>query len=237
MSRDYYTAPASVPSDIERWEGYRSFWCCFQKGYTPPPFKIVQNESTGVIAVQFEVTPFAQQCQCQITCVSQALVFDDEVPSDDIGSVCPGDTNYSVTLSGKTFSEDAPTQVNFTFLDGRGNSSAVTVYSLLTVVPRAPLGRVIDDGGVLRHEIALPLYSKSFFDLREIVTQYQVERYIGSPNNRTVLYDWLNAGLWGTRERVHQVRGIQAGVEYGYRVRFRSTFDHASPWSSWLVMP
>lgn len=237
MVRDYYTQPASVPLDIETWEGYRSFWCCFQKGYTPPPFKIVQDEATGVIKVQFELTPFAQTCQCQIVCTTQALVFDEDSPDDDVGSVCPGDQNYEVVLNDKTFSENEPTAVRFNFLDARGNSSSVTAYSLLTVVPQKPMGRVITDGDILRHEIGFPLYSKSFFDLREIVTQYQVERYVGSPNNRTVLYDWLNAGLWGTRERVHQVRGIQPGVEYGYRVRFRSTFDHASPWSSWLVMP
>jgi hypothetical protein len=236
MSRDYYTPPAAVPNDIEHREGYRSFWCCFDKGYTPAPFLLEQDETTGLVKVKFELNPFASTCQCQIVCTTQALVFDEAQPEDDLGSFCPADREYVVELSGQLFNANEPTVFAFNFIDAKGNSSSVTVPSLVTVIPQTPLGRVIQDGSILRHEIAVPLYSKSFYDLREIVTQYQVERYEGSPGNRTILYDWTNAGLWGTRERVHQIRGIRSGVPYGYRVRFRSSFDHASPWSSWLTL-
>jgi hypothetical protein len=236
MSRLYYTGPGGVPRDIESktgdWRDYRSFWCCYQKGYTPPPFKLEHTD--GVVRVSFELSPFSETCQCQITCTTQALVFGDD--DEELGSFCPGDTNFQATMNGQEFSEDEPTELVFNFIDSQGNTSTITVYSLVTVIPQTPLGRVIRDTDgdreILRHEIAVPLYSQAFFDLREIAVQYQVEQFIGSPNNRRVIVDWTNTGLWGTRERIHQVRGIQAGV-YGYRVRFRSTFDHASPWSEW----
>jgi len=237
VARDWYTAPASVPNDIDSRDGLKSTWCCFDKGYTPPPFKLIQDEDTGVVTVVFEKTEFTSTCKCRIVCETAALVFNStpEVP-EPAGSFCPADQGFKKTLTNLTFSPDTPTVLSFLFQDSKGNESSVEVNSLLTVVPRSPLGLVkaYDLQNVI--EVAVPLFSAAFVDLRDIVDQYQIEKYEGSPSNVSTFVDWTHTRGYGTRERTHWDRAVRTGVTYGYRVRFRTAFDNASPWSDWLTV-
>lgn len=233
MNRDYYTSPGSVPNDIDSRKDLKSIWCCFDKGYTPPPFKLVHDVSQGLVEVQFEQTDFTTTCQCNIECTTDALVFEDLTK---LGRFCPADKQFKVTLLDQAFSESAPTEFSFFFEDSKGNETSIKVSTLITVVPKAPMAIVKEDFGRFTAEIGIPLYSAGFVDLRKVVDQYQIERYEGSPNNRTILVDWTHTRAYGPKERVHWDRRLRDGVEYGYRVRFRSSFDDASPWSSWTVV-
>lgn len=236
MARDYYTPPGSVPNDIDSRDGLKSTWCCFDKGYTPPPFKLIQDEETGIIEVVFEKTEFTSTCKCRIVCTTDALVFEDSISPNEIGQFCPADTSFKATLVDQIFNTEEPTFLSFLFQDVHGNESTVEVNSLLTVIPRTPLviTKTYDSQSV--HEVAVPLYSHSFFDLRDIVDQYQVERYEGSPANRQIWVDWTHTRGYGTRERVHWDRAVRPGITYGYRVRFRTAFDNASAWSEWRTI-
>ena len=238
MARDFYTAPASVPNDIDSREGLKSTWCCFDKGYTPPPFKLVQDEATGLVTVTFEKTTFTSTCKCRIVCETSALVFDNADPEEPapVGSFCPADQGFQATLNDIVFSPDEPTVLSFLFQDVKGNESTVEVHSLLTVIPQRPLGLTKTYDNQMVTEVAIPLYSAAFVDLRDVVDQYQIERYEGSPSNRQIFVDWTHTRGYGTRERAHWDRAVRAGVTYGYRVRFRTAFDNPSPWSGWLTV-
>lgn len=234
-SRDFYTPAGAVPNDIDSRQDLKSTWCCFDKGYTPPPFKLVQDESSGLVTVQFELNQFVSTCKCRIVCTSSALVFQDPTQGS-VGQFCPADEQFSVTLIDQVFTEDSPSVFNFVFEDAQGNQTSVDVNSLVTVVPKQPLALTKAYGDLYVNEVAIPLYSAAFVDLRNAVDQYQVERYEGSPNNRAIWTDWTHTRGLGNKERVHWDRRVRPGVEYGYRVRFRSSFDDASPWSTWTTL-
>jgi len=237
MARDFYTAPTSVPNDIDSRDDLKSTWCCFDKGYTPPPFKLIQDETTGIVTVVFEKTEFTSTCKCRIVCSTDALVFDTttETPTT-VGSFCPGDQGFQTTVKDVVFSPNEPTLLSFLFQDVKGNESTIEVSSLLTVIPLTPLGLTKTYDAQKVNEIAVPLYSKAFVDLRDVADQYQIERYEGSVGNRRIWIDWTHTRGYGSRERTHWDRAVRAGVTYGYRVRLRSAFDNASPWSEWLTL-
>jgi hypothetical protein len=240
-NKTHYTSPTIIPGDIDSRQDSRSTWCCLNKGYTPPPFSIVQEQDSSVIKVVFEPNPFTQTCQCQIECVAEATGTTSAIP--DIGRFCPEDEDFEVVLSSQVFSTTAPTLIAFTFEDANGNISTVDVNSIVSVVPIAPMGMIStsDDDRRTHAVVAVPLYSQTYVSLRDVATQYQVERYIRNTTNSHIWVDWTDVGSNTPHElnrldRTHWDRDILTGVDYGYRVRFRNSFDNASRWSQWLIL-
>lgn len=239
-NRTYYTAPGAVPADIDTREDVVSTWCCLEKGYTPPPFKLENDEDNGQVKVVFEPNPFSSTCKCQIECVAEGLAFDGT--DSQIGKFCPEDEDFQVVLSSLVFTDGQPTVLAFSFEDVSGNVSTLEIPSIVTVVPKSPLAHLSlsDDDRRSHVVVAVPLYSRTFYDLRDTVTQYQIERYIRNTTNKAIWVDWTNVGerhqrLLNLKDRVHWDRDIATGVDYGYRVRFRTAFDNASLWSSWTT--
>jgi hypothetical protein len=241
INNTHYTSPTTIPSDIDSRTDVRSTFCCLEKGYTPPPFRLVNDYEAGVIKVVFEKTEFTSTCNCQIECVAEAEGSTDPIGS--VGKFCPEDEDFEVVLTNQSFSTDSPTVVAFTFEDANGNISTVTVSSVLGIIPKTPMGLISrsDDDRRTHTVVAVPLYSQAFVSLRDTVTQYQIERYIRNTSNSHIWVDWTNVGINKAHiltalDRTHWDRDILQGVDYGYRVRFRSAADDASQWSEWLIL-
>lgn len=239
-NRTYYTAPAAVPSDIDTREDIASTWCCLEKGYTPPPFKLEHDTENDQVRVVFEPNPFSSTCKCQIECVAEGVAFDGT--DSTIGKFCPEDEDFQVVLSSLVFTSGEPTILAFTFEDVSGNVSSLEIPSIVTVVPRAPIAQLTlsDDDRRTSVIVGVPLYSETFYDLRDVVTQYQIERYVRNPTNKSIWVDWTRVGdrhqrHVNTKDRLVWDRDIATGVPYGYRVRFRTAFDNASLWSEWTT--
>lgn len=239
INRTYYTPGAVVPADIDSKSPEQiGVFCCFNKGPTPVPFSIVQNETTGDVLVTFEISAFTQTCDCQIQCTTGALAFDDE---EEVGSFCPQDTDFKAALSGKTFSDSEPTDLIFWFTDSKGNTVSIQVTSIASVRPIAPLLALVDDPLRDRIEIGVLPLSRTHVDLSDAVTEYQIERYVGHPAAKKLLVDWVRIPT-GThaqrnnRDLVEWDVDVRSGVEHGYRIRFRSTFDQTSRWSDWRTV-
>lgn len=243
-NRTFYTPRTSIPADIDQRLEMKSVFCCFNKGYTPPPFKLVHTEDDDgqpIVTVEFELNEFTQTCRCQIVCSTGALVFEEEIEEEPIGSFCPADQEFKVTLPNELFSETNPTELIFNFEDARGNLTALTVFSLIKVAGQTPLTVVVNEGARKHVQVGTPVYSKGFISLRGIATQYQIERFVEHPSNREIWVDWTTIPTTrpfhrGGKDLVHWDRDVQGGVEYGYRVRFRSTFDHESAWGDWRIV-
>ena len=106
------------------------------------------------------------------------------------------------------------------------------------MIPAAPLVLKVDDIVQDHIQVGILRLSHTTVDISNAVFQYQIERYVGDPANSKVWIDWTTVPV-GTHFHRHGKdllewdRDVRPGVEYGYRVRFRSTFDQASKWSAW----
>lgn len=241
INNTFYVPPTVIPNDVDTNSAHKSTWCCFNKGYTPPPFQLVADSGSGEIRVVFQKNEFTSTCNCQIECVLEGVGFNDDIGT--IGKFCPQDVNFEVILNSQSFSTSEPTLVAFTFEDVNGNVSTIDISSLVAVQPRAPMGMIelTDDDRRTHAIVAVPLYSASFVSLEDSVDQYQIERYIRNSTNSHIWVDWTSVGSpvshkLTSLDRLHWDRDILSGVEYGYRVRFRSAADNASRWSSWLTL-
>jgi hypothetical protein len=239
INHTFYVPQTAIPVDIDIRTEFKSTYCCFNKGYTPPPLRLIADPDGGDIRVVFERNQFTSTCQCQIECVLEATGDVDQI--GDLGKFCPEDVGFEVTLRGQSFSSDAPTPLVFTFEDINGNISTIDVNSIAAIVPRAPIGMIeqTDDNTRTHAIVAVPLYSSSIVSVAPYVQQYQIQRYINNSETAHTWVDWTDVGLGQHHkltqlDRVHTDRDILSGVDYGYRVRFRSEADNVSQWSAWL---
>lgn len=227
MARVYYTSSGTVPANIDTLDGYISDYVVFSKGITPPPLKLKQNPESGVIQVIFEKTPMSS-CICSIQCQSAPTVQPPPTVSEPDPlpePFCPETTEYTSTLTDQIFADNAPTSLLFEFEDAYGNTSGVSVDSIITVVPKAPTVTVVGD----HIEIDVGVESHDSTDLSGSVIQVQIERYIRNIENREVLVDWTDTPL----DTVTDIY-VPQDVEVGYRARYRSLYDN-SQWSSWTL--
>ncbi len=218
MARVYSTAPGSVPNDIDWREGYLAGRAAFEKGLTPPPFKLEHHESSSVVRVVFEQTELAK-CICEIACQKAGTVTK---------PFCPEDEDYSETFTTQVFLEDDATYLSFLFTDALGNQTTIVVPSLLKTIPGVPV-TAVDGASIL---VGVGLASRNGTSLKDAITHYQIERYVRNETNKTLWVDWTPIGLMpGT----HTDRNVISGVTHGYRVRFRAAFDNPSRWSDWTT--
>jgi hypothetical protein len=232
--RSYYTAAAAIPSDIDQRQDIYTSVKGTIKGYTPPPLSLETDD--GDVVIRFSPGAFSEACDGQIECLAANLSV--LMGTSEIGTFCPKDTNFEVRMEDQIFSENDPTLLSFSFQDTAGNTQTVTVASISTVVPRIPLTDQVTQGDRRHVIVGVPIYSKSIYDLRPYVTHYQVERYIRNSTNSKLLVDWTEVGSPAIKhlDNVHWDRDVLPGVDYGYRVRFRSEVDSSSQWSDWAVL-
>ena len=241
ISRTFYTLRTAIPADIDLRTDLESSNCCFNKGYTPPPFKLEHEEDedgnlTGRVMVNFELNPFTSTCNCLIECTSGALIFTED--EEAIGQFCPPDEDFQVILPSVYFTVTTPSTLIFNFEDASGNRTSIEVNSLVQVIPQIPLTILVEEGPRNHIQVGTPIFSHTQVDLRGAAVQDQVERYTEHESNRQIWVDWTiipdtKPFHRGGKDLVHWDRDVRSGIEYGYRVRFRSTFDHASQWSAW----
>lgn len=250
INRTYYTSPGAVPNDIpeECWcdqaEGQlgntlASTYCCFEKGYTPPPFKIEHMD--GFLRITFEQTEFTSTCNCAIECISEAYGYDDS--SNSVGYFCPADENLTVDIQTTTSGESSLQHLTFTFLDVNGNESELEITSVVAAKPQSVMGLVeeIDSGRRARIMIAPRAYTINYEDLKDYAIQYQIQRYINNPETRETWVDWTDlhttnrSHILAVHKGVHYDADVRRGVDYGYRVRFRASTDNVTLWSDWRV--
>lgn len=238
INRTFYVPPTTIPTDVDARTDVRSTWCCLDKGYTPPPFKIVADQETGVVKVVFEPNPFSSTCNCRIECTTEGTLFDGT--DQQVGQFCPEDEEFEVVLASQIFDSGSPTTLAFTFRDVYQNESRIEVPTIVAVQPVgvACLPETTDEDRRRNIIVAVRTFSHTFVDLRPIVVQHQIERYIQTPTNSHTWVDWTDSGPFSSHLRdrhsnVYLDRDVRQGVEHGYRVRFRTTFQDVSQWSAW----
>lgn len=237
---DFYTPivgiPDGFPTDEERALPEQCFDSSvyeFNKGITPPPFTLEPYVEGSGIRIIFEQTDFTTDCVCSIACVV--------TPDLDGIPFCPKDTKYVLDTRVITVDEGNPVPLEFTFTDGLGNSTILKVNSLIYVKPSPIIRRVAQENTHYYVELGIPLTSISGKQLSDDIYQYQIQEYIGNDKNIRTIVDWTVPAIFSRPVHILKRRDdlirktIRSGVEYGYRVRYRSQYDEASKWSNWVT--
>lgn len=240
MAKTFFTPKATVPGDIDFRTDILSTWIEMSKGYTAPPLTVSSDPESGDVTIKFTPGDFVKICSGSIQCLANSLaVYDADT---QLGTFCASDTEFLVTLSSQQFSENEPLVYSFTFEDAAGNETSVTGFVILGIVPMRPIA-LVETGSSGRKNILIGIlpFTQSTYDLRDIADQFQVQRYIRNESNAHTFIDWSDLSSGGLQarnpaERIHLDRDIIQGVQYGYRVRFRTSEDDVSEWSAWTTV-
>lgn len=240
--RTYYTPTVVFPGDIDSRTDILSDSAEMSKGFTPPPLEITSDPDLGAVKIRFKSGDFVKLCNGNVQCLAQSLDILDG--STELGKLRKDNDKFEVVLSGQVFSNGTPLAYTFTFEDAAGNQTNLTGYVITAVVPKKPIAMsTASDADDRRSHILVgaPIYSETSTDLRSIVTQYQIERYVRNPTNSNIWVDWVDIGSSGPsllsyKDRVHWDRDVLSEVEHGYRIRFRVSPDNVSQWSDWALV-
>jgi hypothetical protein len=211
----------------------------FDKGYTPPPFSLTGFDQGNGIQINFEQSPFIDECTCAIECVGTPSVID---PDSITGSFCPATVNYTYNLAIESVNSGDISTFSFTFIDSNSNTGTLQVNSLLYTKPHAMSRVVFKEREYYYVELGVPFSSISGKNLIPYIDQYKVEMYEGNKDNYNTLFGWSRFSSFSSPvhilDRKHGVitKTINTGMEYGFRVSYRTIFDEESPSSEWITV-
>ena len=211
----------------------------FEKGYTPPPFSLTGFDEGGGIRVTFEESVFPEECVCAIECIGTPNV----AVGSDTGVFCPATTNYvyDFTIDTSTISNGDVSLFSFTFVDANGNTSSIDVNSLMYTKPHPISKVVLKENNYYYVELGIPFSSISGKSLIPYVDHYKIEMYQENTSNVSTMFGWSRFGSTSSSthilDRKHGVitRTINSGVEYGFRVAYRTIYDEVSLYSDWTT--
>jgi len=187
----------------------------WKKGVTPKP--IGMSYTNGQLEVTFEYQGNIP-CACSIQCI---------IPSGQQQQLefCPGE-QQSLVVSTGILSGD-PSAILLSFTDPVGNSSNISIQSLINVIPETPT--VVYKLSPRRIEIGLNKVSKNGVVLAS--EDYKIYRYLGNPANAVVWKDWNNRA-W----EYFVDSDVIEGRTYGYAVMYKGEFQETSRLSEWAVV-
>ncbi len=211
----------------------------FEKGYTPPPFSLTGfDEGTG-IRINFEESPFPEECTCAIECIGTPNI----IVGSDTGVFCPATTNYvyDLTIDTSTISNGDVASFSFTFVDANSNTSSIDVNSLMYTKPHPISKVVLKENNYYYVELGIPFSSVSGKSLTPYIDHYKIEMYQENTGNVSTMFGWSRYGSSSSPthilDRKHGVitRTINSGVKYGFRVAYRTIYDEVSLYSDWTT--
>ncbi len=213
----------------------------FEKGYTPPPFSLTGFDEGSGIRVTFEESVFPEECVCAIECIGTPSVVVGS--STDTGVFCPATTNYvyDLTIDTSVISNGDVSLFSFTFIDANGNTSSIDVNSLMYTKPHPISKVVLKENNYYYVELGIPFSSVSGKSLIPYIDHYKIEMYQENTGNVSTMFGWARFGSISSPghilDRKHGVitRTINSGVEYGFRVAYRTIYDEASLYSDWTT--
>ena len=213
----------------------------FEKGYTPPPFSLTGFDQGDGIRVTFEQNLFSADtsCVCAIECIGTPSV----VVGSDTGVFCPATTNYvyDLTINTSTINNGDVSLFSFTFVDVNGNTSSIDVNSLMYTKPHPISKVVLKENNYYYVELGIPFSSISGKSLIPYIDHYKIEMYQENTGNVSTMFGWARFGSISSPahilDRKHGVitRTINSGVEYGFRVAYRTIYDEVSLYSDWTT--
>ncbi len=243
---DFYVSAANIPFDpLTLPLNERSEECIngslynLDKGYTPPPWSLAGFVEGSGIRVTFEENPFSEDCTCAIECIGTPSV----VVGSDTGVFCPATANYVYDLSidASTIDNGDISTFSFTFIDANGNTSSIDVNSLIYTKPHPISKVVLKENDYYYVELGIPFSSISGKSLIPYIDHYKIEMYQENTGNVSTMFGWARFGNISSPthilDRKHGVitRTINSGVEYGFRVAYRTIYDEASLYSDWTT--
>lgn len=209
----------------------------FNKGYTPPPFSVTGFDEGDGIRINFAQDSFVEECVCSIECVGTPSVSTGE----STGTFCPATTDYIYDFAVSSVNSGDITSFSFTFTDANGNEGTLDVNSLIYTKAHTPSRVVLKENDYYYVEIGIPFSSISGKNLRPYIDHYKVEMYEHNTGNAKTLYGWSKFDSFSSPthilDRKHGVitTRINSGMEYGFRVSYRSMYDEVSIASDWVT--
>ena len=211
----------------------------FEKGYTPPPFSLAGFDEGSGIRINFEESPFPEECTCAIECIGTPSV----VVGSDTGVFCPATTNhvYDLSIDISTINSGDVSSFSFTFVDANGNISSIDVNSLIYTKPHPISKVVLKENDYYYVELGIPFSSISGKSLIPYIDHYKIEMYQENTGNVSTMFGWARFGSTSSpthildRKRGVITRTINSDVEYGFRVAYRTIYDEVSLYSDWTT--
>lgn len=210
----------------------------FEKGYTPPPFSITGFDEGDGIRINFNKASGIEECTCAIECVGVPSVID---PDNTTGVFCPASIDYVYDLSITNLNSGDISSFTFTFIDANGNTGTLDVNSLVNTKAQSPSRVVGKENSHYYVELGIPFSSISGKNLKPYVDHYSVEMYENNTGNARTLYGWSRfdsfsspTHILGRKQEVITTK-INSGMEYGFRVSYRSMYDEVSIASDWVT--
>jgi len=210
----------------------------YEKGYTPPPFSVTVFDQGNGIRINFNQTSGIEECICAIECVGVPSVID---PNNLTGTFCPAATDYVYDFNIDSINSGDVSTFSFSFIDSNGNTGNLEVNSLVYTKAQTPSRLVVKENSYYYAEIGIPFSSISGKNLIPYIDHYKIEVYQGNTGNAKTLYGWSKFNSFSSPahilDRKHGVvtTRINSGMEYGFRVSYRSMYDEVSIASDWVT--
>ncbi len=208
----------------------------FNKGYTPPPFSVTGFDEGNGLRINFNQGSGIEDCVCSIDCIGVPSVI-----LDTTGSFCPAATDYVYDFNLETIDSGDVSTFSFSFVDANGNTSTLDINSLVYTKAQAPSRLVLKENDHYYVELGIPFSSISGKNLRPYVDHYKIEMYEHNTGNAKTLYGWSKFDSFSSpvhildRKQGVITTRINSGMEYGFRVSYRSMYDEVSVASDWVT--
>ncbi len=250
-SRVFYTSPGPSPwfsymgdvpmPHLNIDHGFAGFGYAFNKGYTPPPVTVQNHADGNGLRLVFDSDTFTDAgCVCNINCEGAVLTG---LPTGGEGetTVCPSTDGYNIDINIETTTAD-PVVINIDYTDSQGNQSSIEINSIYAISPQVLSYWVSNESGVDFIEVGPTFTTTEGTSIRSDISNWQVQRYVGSSNNTQVCVDWQPVEQLTSPvhilDRTSDIARISltSGNTYGFRVRYRSLYGEVSPWSDWITV-
>ncbi len=170
----------------------------------------------NILTISFNAAS-ATNCTCSTTCI----------PISGIGIICNDkQTNLQYRLI-----QNALNTFSFNLTDNNGNIKNIDIGILKNVIPNKPFVSVVQ---LKDRQIAIVSgnrKSTSNEALSSYVKYFQIERYIDSEQNRSIIYDWIDI----LNNDYINDESVLPEKTYAYRIRYMGSYGDISNWSDWTI--
>ena len=187
----------------------------WHKSVLPSPISITHSNGSYNIVFEYKGSV---NCDCAIQCVTATGL------TQNI-QFCPNQTQEVQVFFGD-FSSD-PSAILLEMQDSAGSRTQLNILPLIGVVPSTPTATLL--GSPSRISVGINYTSIGGVGLND--SEYQILKYVGSPENLSVWKDWSSRGY----NSFVDVEVLPNKV-YGYAVRYRGPFSDMTNLSVWTTV-